>query len=360
MKEQTLLYTPNPQVAKYLEAIRPLDRHSKYKPKRHPQIPKTATPALLYNKHIKTGSVTVEKNVLLETANAIPQFSEQRTIDDARLKKVYSYLKCDTYCSLSARTIIVAQYPDGSREIVDGNTRRELWHNERVKANETGIPSKIDIPKDVNLIIYHVKDHDEAVLLYFTFDNKNAHETVPDKIGGAMESLGIEFENPLLTLRKWKRMVQEIVRWIPESIDVGASEERAYIEFFEPELKQIDAAIEFNQALGNEVVGIMTGMLYVSRNNKARCRRILQFFNHVGCKTGDYAANGKKNAVTFMISEYDKANIGRRYHFKSTHRNQMFGLWTYYFNDWEKEVLRSQKCPLNDKSLAAIIKTYFK
>lgn len=79
--------------------------------------------------------------------------------------------------------VAVAKY--GNREcLLDGHTRRYLWERGLLKA-----------PEILFVDIWEVKDKNEAVNMYGTYDNKFAMESVADKVSGALRLMGIDNAN---------------------------------------------------------------------------------------------------------------------------------------------------------------------
>lgn len=76
--------------------------------------------------------------------------------------------------------VFMAQLPSGDRVKLDGHTRSFLW--------KTG---KVPAPKSLFVNIIPVQSIEEAQELYKTFDSKDAVETAPDKVSGALHSIGL-------------------------------------------------------------------------------------------------------------------------------------------------------------------------
>ena len=366
MKPKNPLYVVNAAAMKYLRTIAPVGKTGKQL-RKIPNPPGFESSDLLFGKQYGKQPLNVEVGVPLATINQIRPIPIQRTIDQSRKNHVIGYLSGDGYCDQTANVVVSAILPNGKEYLIDGNTRVAVWQDERIKAVETGVPSEINIPTFINKIVYPVKDMAAMELLYYTFDNKNAVETVKDKLGGAMESLSLEdksfalpFKNTIIQRRNWKRMMQAVAKEVPETLQDDVSEERALIRMFHPELAIINARATFGNALGGEAVGQMSAMLYRARGNTSEQRNIMDFWNKVGNRTGDFTENGMKNGVAHLQAEYDKSNTKRRYQHKSTHRLHMFGLQDYYYNLQKNGQLTKKKCGFTDTALNNVLSRYFK
>ena len=74
--------------------------------------------------------------------------------------------------------VVIGEYPDGERVILDGNTRRLAW--------DLQIANK---PDYVIATIYNVQDDDTARNLYESLDSPDAVEKAEDKVYSAMKNV---------------------------------------------------------------------------------------------------------------------------------------------------------------------------
>ena len=81
------------------------------------------------------------------------------------------------------------QFPDKSLVKLDGHTRALLWKRKEIPEPRTGHLEVHCIP---------VKNMDECIELYRTFDTKEALETVPDKVSGGFHRLNFHPQSSLL------------------------------------------------------------------------------------------------------------------------------------------------------------------
>ena len=83
--------------------------------------------------------------------------------------------------------IMVGEYPNKERVLIDGHTRRECIRDEHFPP--------ADVPKTFLANIFSINDSDEAEELYHYFDNKLSVELASDKNYSVMKGLGYEFKS---------------------------------------------------------------------------------------------------------------------------------------------------------------------
>ena len=83
--------------------------------------------------------------------------------------------------------VAAARLPSGKLVKLDGHTRALLWAR--------GIVPK---PKQIEVHVYEVTSIEEAAKLYKTFDSKEALETTPDKVSGALKGMGYAPQSGLI------------------------------------------------------------------------------------------------------------------------------------------------------------------
>lgn len=79
------------------------------------------------------------------------------------------------------------ELPNGRLVKLDGHTRALLWRRK-----------EIEVPMQVQVLIYPLKDMGEAEKLYQDFDSKDALETTRDKVSGAYGKHHFDPQSPLL------------------------------------------------------------------------------------------------------------------------------------------------------------------
>lgn len=351
-------FTPKPNVLNYVKSLKPVGkREFTKKPKRH-RRPRTVE---TLDSGITAPKVDL-KTVPLEDIFKITQIKCQRQIDKARMRRlINNFLGSETYSRHTAMLLTAVHLPNGKIFLVDGNHRVQTWYDEIVKAEETGVAPSIEIPRTVNLLTHYVATKEEAERVYYSLDNSGATEKAKDKIGGAFDSLDLVFTHDLITSRGFSQGAKDVALLFPSYKVDKICEERSLVAFFEEELNLINERIKFKKAsLGKEIMGPLLAILRKNRGNKKEIDSFLTFVNHVGMNTGDYACNGKKNAVTFLIAEYNPDNKKRRFPHKSAYRRAVIGLWLVYYDDWKKKRLRTAKCYLTEQSLRNKVIKYFK
>lgn len=266
--------------------------------------------------------------------NNILAISIQRSVHEKRKHDNMKYLTSCAYCKESGRIMHAARLPSGQLYLIDGNSRRANYHEERYRVAETNTPALIDLPEHINLIIHDVNSMEDAETLYYTFDAAGAVETVSDKMSGASESLGLDFQSPLLLRNKYKTGLLKFAKKIPGLEVDDISEERGLLEAFQTQLHLIDNGVTFDKQLGNEIVSIMAAMLYKHRQSVAECKAVVEFANSVALGENQIiTADKEKNGIARLVDEYN-TNTKRHFESKSMVRLEVLGLWIYYYGLW--------------------------
>lgn len=91
---------------------------------------------------------------------------------------------------LSGLEVALVEYPDGKREIANGNTRKFIWMN----YDDFGVP----VPSHLYATIYKVNDLEDVKRLYYSFDSQLAVENSRHKITGHYRQLGLNFSDRTL------------------------------------------------------------------------------------------------------------------------------------------------------------------
>lgn len=82
--------------------------------------------------------------------------------------------------------VIIAQYPDGEKEIMNGNTRKQIW-----------IEGLSDKPDYVIAQINHYTNKNEAKAEYYAVDSSDSVENASDKFTGAFRALNMDLQSKL-------------------------------------------------------------------------------------------------------------------------------------------------------------------
>lgn len=82
--------------------------------------------------------------------------------------------------------VIIGQFPNGDRVIMNGNTRKQIW-----------IEGLSDKPDFVIAQINHYDNHTQAKEEYYAIDSSNSVENASDKFTGAFRSLNMELKSSL-------------------------------------------------------------------------------------------------------------------------------------------------------------------
>lgn len=357
----------------YVNAIKPIGKVNKKVKvsdaifsKPYPKAPKST---VLFNTLLPTHNSYMLNDIHLAVVSKIPQPKKQRVLDDKRVAKLMLYLaKPEKVAVASLRIIKVCKVlSDNSCWILDGNTRLEIWHRERLKAVMTGVESKIYLPETVNLEVLEVETLEDMKKLYSTFNNKNAQETTKDLMGGAIIELGHGewLENPALCKHDWKQSIQNIREFagLPKAKN-SESEEEYLITQFKQELQLINDKLVMESKLNNSFIMAAVGLLYGARGNNAEITKIIQYLTLIALDEGDIT-RGRKDAIYFVTYEYSKARSKREAYFpKSTAKSQIpgavFGFWVYYYVQWKNQSREKKVTDTSELKLSALGRKYLK
>lgn len=174
--------------------------------------------------------------------------------------------------------VSAAKLPTGHLVKLDGHTRAYLWQQGEVEA-----------PPGVTVTVIPVKDMQEALDLYKTFDAKEALETPNDKVSGAFHGIGFQPKSPLLTrgsLSMALRIAWSVTQGFSPATGGGTLPKGAdvyrLINEFSAELLDLDS---FNLGLRDASTGILAAVLISLRKHG---QKVMPFwravFNDEGVK----------------------------------------------------------------------------
>ena len=325
---------PNERLIKELHAGAPLGKKGKIK-----KVIKPFSKEITQYLSGRPTKVPEIKEITIQELFNIPTISIQREVID-RLAKNRKYLADPThFCMETGRVFTAARYPDGSMDIIDGNTRIYNYYMELLRCIEKGETPRFEIPATVTLVIHDVESKEEGKLLYNTFDNKNAVETPLDKMKGAKDELELNFKKPYVSRVNFKQGLKIFASNIPGvNIEHIPTEEYGLLKEFTPELEFMDEHSDFDSYANGDDIATIAGMLRKVRGVPSMQNRIIKFANYVFSASGEGVIanpNGSKNAVWFLRDEYTKKKHERRFGHRSSKRYEVLGMWAQYFDDWQ-------------------------
>ena len=298
----------------------------------------------------------IEEVTIQELFN-INTVSIQRRVDKARKKANLKYLKDNaSYCPETGRMFAAVELSDGSRWLIDGNTRVANYYDELRYAVKTGDCPRFDIPATVTLLIHYVDNLDDGIQLYYTYDNQNAVERAGHKMTGAIESLPTNFKNKALLKGNYRQGLKVIADTIPGiSIKKIPSVEYGIIKEYLPELQYIDKNATFSdKPMGGDDIAIVAGMLRKNRASKREQQNIIDFENCVASQDGEGSIideEGRKNGIAHLHNEYFATKPNRRFPHRSSNRKQLLGLHLFYYDAWCEGKMLKNACGLSDDRL---------
>lgn len=101
-----------------------------------------------------------------------------------RASKVAKVLKSTTSFLPTGLEVSLVEYPEGRREILNGNTRKHVW----MHYDQYGVTA----PSHLLATVYKVKDINDVRILYYSVDSSEAVETSKHKIQGYCNELGLQ------------------------------------------------------------------------------------------------------------------------------------------------------------------------
>ena len=194
----------------------------------------------------------------------------------------------------------VVEYPDGTRERINGNTRVYVWNQ----------PYAGPIPSHVSITIYSVKNEEEAKALYYTIDSSDAVEKNKDKITGYYRQLGLVFDTRKIAAGQIVKVL-EYAGWnTPPQRDkngpvpVTAIDRFEVVQYFQEELKALDA-IGFKG--GNKVfkTHLITAALMALKTYGVTNERLLAGLHQLeALERGPSSPKSGTDGMTKIIEEY--------------------------------------------------------
>lgn len=125
---------------------------------------------------IQTKDLTSREVIKVEDFIKLPEIHCQRDTD-LRVKRAAKLLTNNPL--ITQAEVKIAQYPDGSRVVLDGNTRAACWRD--------GL-APVNFPM-LFATIYHVQNKTEAQKLYESVDSTDAVESTTNKMQGALKAV---------------------------------------------------------------------------------------------------------------------------------------------------------------------------
>ena len=306
----------------------------------------------------KTKVPTIEEITIEELFNIAAIDIQRGTAK--RLGKNRKYLTNDvSYVMETGRMFTAVQYPDGSKDLVDGNTRAMNYYNEIIRCIETGEPPRFEIPATVTLVTHKQNSKEEAMILYLTFDNVNASEKSIDKMEGVKDVLGIKFEKEYMDKVNYKtgldvassKMTGVYIEKIP-NLEYGLMKE------FKPELEYLDEHSNFeNSPVGGDDIAVLAAMLRKFRCSHVMKQKIITLANKVFSPDGSgiiIMPNGGKNAAAMLRDEYYNSKATRRFPRRSCSRSALMGFWVHYLNESDNDKILPRATNKNDNMLQDI------
>lgn len=124
----------------------------------------------------------------------LPEVHCQRNTSK-RIRKVVNMLKDKP--SIRQIEVAIAEYPNGKRVILDGNTRAQAWKH---------YSNLVQVPDSLLATIYSVQNDQDAVDLYQTFDSPDAVENSKDKLHSALRMVwGDDYVNDSIASQLFKK-----------------------------------------------------------------------------------------------------------------------------------------------------------
>lgn len=147
-----------------------------------------------------------------------------------------------------------ARMPGGSLIKLDGHTRALLW-------SQAIVPH----PPVIEVHVMDVKNTEEAISLYKTFDSKDALETTADKVFGALKGLKLSPESPFVISGAFN----SALRVVREATFGYSKSKRSYdiystISEFIPEIAALD---RLGMKKGQVTLGIVAAMMISYRKH---------------------------------------------------------------------------------------------
>jgi hypothetical protein len=188
----------------------------------------------------------------------IPTISINRDTE-RRKKRIGKMLSIKSF--IQHLCVIIAEYPDGTKEIINGNTRKTCWIEE--------LSPK---PDYVFAIIIKYNRKKDAKDEYFTIDSKDSVEGSNDKFTGAYRELNLEFQSSKIKNGSLTNIMKDIMFiWPDDNIPKTPTKNNSFyydtVSLFSQELKKIDEILHENR-----------GSIFKKANDRANLKAVSLLF----------------------------------------------------------------------------------
>lgn len=217
---------------------------------------------------------------------------------EARASKIAKELSRTPFIP-SGLEVALVQYQDGTRKILNGNTRKWVWMN----YSDYGVAA----PSHVYATIYNVTDEREVESLYYSFDSSVAVETSKHKIQGYYKVLGLAFRDAKLASGMLTKALQAITHnYVTEDGDQFSYKTNPLnvIAEFRDELLELDKL----GTTGIKNQAVLAGILMTMKKYGTKSPRIKKLVFNI--KNGLTEVNGVHGAdgchyINFELNKRD-------------------------------------------------------
>lgn len=177
--------------------------------------------------------------------------------------------------------VSLVEYPNGKREILNGNTRKHIWMN----YDDFGVK----VPSHLFATVYQVEDKNDVSALYYSVDSSAAVENSKHKIQGYCRELGIELTDRKLMTGTFTKALEAIAtHYITEDGDIISGNMKSVISEFKDEIVALDNLGITSSSISNQpliAAALMVLKKYGSHNKKV-WDMLVELKNGHGNRTG--------------------------------------------------------------------------
>jgi hypothetical protein len=198
-----------------------------------------------------------------------------------RASKVAKVLGSTTSFLPTGLEVALVEYPNGKREILNGNTRKEVWMN----YDKYGIVA----PDYLLATVYQVKDVNDVATLYYSVDSSDATETTKHKIQGWCREFGIELSDRKLMGGTFTKALEAVAQYYitEDGIPLRGNAKNTIREFSEELLVMDRIGIQGSNISNQPIIAacLMVLKKYGAHNKKVY-DMIVDLKNGMGSRTG--------------------------------------------------------------------------
>jgi len=199
-----------------------------------------------------------------------------------RAKRLAKQLNSTSHFIPTGLEVAIAEYPNGTRKVLNGNTRAWVWTH----YDDFGVVA----PDKLYATVHHVKDKKETERVYLTYDSSEAVENNKHRIQGHFRELGIQLTDPTLMAGTMGKALEAMTAYYEteEGVPLKGNNKLAISEFSEAILALDRIGVSRSFLAKQSVIAACLMMLHkYGAHNKKVLDMISDLKNTKGISNGD-------------------------------------------------------------------------